>query len=121
MNQQMNTILLKYGGRNVHFWLIGPSLPNPPLYTFPFIKISASQPTHIFIRNHFGRSHKTRISPSPDNFRYPTVCSFIYLFLHLLLIIFTFFTLLLQITGANLASTLKEMKENNSYVQSLVG
>lgn len=79
------------------------SLPNPPLYIVPFIKMSASQPTHIFIRNRCGRSHKTRISPSPDNFHYPTVCSFIYWFLHLLLIIFTFFTLLLQITGANLA------------------
>ena len=67
------------------------SLPNPPLYIVTFIKMIASQPTHIFIRNRFGRSHKTRISPSPDNFRYPTVCSFIYWFLHLLLIIFTFF------------------------------
>ena len=43
------------------------------------------------------------------------------LFVHSFADFNTFFTLLLQIAGANLVSEMKEMKENNSDVQSLVG
>ena len=111
------------GGRNIHFWLIGPifSQIRHRTHRYIYIKISASHSANSLLRSRFPRSHKTKpTSPSPDNCRYPSVCSPICLFLCLLFLMFIFFFSLFfyRILGANLASKLKVMKENNSDLAS---
>ena len=110
------------GGRNIHFWLIGPifSQIRHRTHRYIYIKISASHSANSLLRSRFPRSHKTKpTSPSPDNCRYPSVCSPICLFLCLLFLMFIFFSLFFyRILGANLASKLKVMKENNSDLAS---